>query len=1024
MTIFCFHPFEFDPVAGLVYRGDEETLLPPKATHVLQMLLENAGELVSKDKFLEAVWNGTYVTENSLTDSISLLRRVLGDDTRDPTYIQTLHRRGYRFIGAVVERAAPTPDAERQPSVPGAYEPKGDAKPPEVDSTPFVGRASELLTLKERWTEAREGHGSCVTLAAEPGSGKSTLAQRFTDEISADAAVLVATGRCSERLGSGEAYLPFLEALTELGNSPLGGLVRAVLQSKAPTWFIQLFPGSSGDASFDQLRRELTGGSQERMRRELVDALEELSRSYAVCLALEDLHWSDLATTELIGYLSKRLSDLKVLLVGTYRPAELMAADHPLRSILLDMQASGVAIEIALEFLTEANIQSFIDLEFPGHRFPRELSGWIARKTEGNPLFLVDLLRYLVERQALVKRTNWELARPLESLEGEVPASVRALIERSFQMLSEEQRRWLTVASVQGDSFDLLTLSAVAEIDELRLEEQLETLRIVNRLVQPLGEREFPDGSITVEHRFVHVLYQETLYRALPAKRKMLLHERVGRHLERRHGSRATSVAAALAFHFDRARKSSEAVSYYLSAAKNATSKFAHVQAVAYCDRALELAEGLPAEERDRPLMAIYQARGSARAHMSRFQHAAADFEEMLACTERLGDPDAEAHALCLVADASFYLKEDDKLEHHVERALRIAEHHDLPHRASHGQTLLGGLRLCHGRIDEADELLHRGARDSEQLDLGDVRARNLGWLTQLWFFRGDYERVLARTKQTEALAIEHHDAFALVINYFFTGLSEANFGKLGDGLRTLQQGSSTAEKNNDLFWLGRFPNCVGWIYHEALDFERALAANNEAITIARQTGFLEGEANSQVNVGLAAIELGDFEQAREFFLQAEDVFARDDWYKWRYRLRLENGWSDLYIGLGDLAEARTHATSCQKSAEDTGSRKHLALAHRQLGRIALLEDHVAEAERHLDTAVDLTRDLQSPLAAWRCYLSLGDLYAATHRPDEAAVSRATALQVLRNLADNADVDARASILQSEAVRDLGGQVG
>ena len=142
----------------------------------------------------------------------------------------------------------------------------------------------------------------------------------------------------------------------------------------------------------------------------LVDALEELSRSYSVCLALEDLHWSDLATTELIGYLSKRLSDLKVLLIGTYRPAELMTSDHPLRPILLDMQAGGVAIEIALEFLTEGDIQSYIDLEFPGHQFPQELSGWIARKTEGNPLFLVDLLRHLVERQALVKRTNWELA--------------------------------------------------------------------------------------------------------------------------------------------------------------------------------------------------------------------------------------------------------------------------------------------------------------------------------------------------------------------------------------------------------------------------------------------------------------------------------------------------------------------------------------------------------------------------------------------------------------------------------------
>jgi DNA-binding winged helix-turn-helix (wHTH) protein len=98
MTIFRFHPFEFDATSGLVYQGDEETLLPPKAAHVLQLLVESAGQLASKDELLETVWENAYVTESSLTDAISLLRRVLGDDTRDPTYIQTLHRRGYRFI--------------------------------------------------------------------------------------------------------------------------------------------------------------------------------------------------------------------------------------------------------------------------------------------------------------------------------------------------------------------------------------------------------------------------------------------------------------------------------------------------------------------------------------------------------------------------------------------------------------------------------------------------------------------------------------------------------------------------------------------------------------------------------------------------------------------------------------------------------------------------------------------------------------------------------------------------------------
>ncbi len=112
-ALFRFHPFEFEAAAGLVYRGDEETLVPPKAAHVLRLLLESAGQLVSKDELLETIWEDAYVTESSLTDAISLLRRVLGDDTRDPTYIQTLHRRGYRFIGDV--------QAEATEAAPEAY---------------------------------------------------------------------------------------------------------------------------------------------------------------------------------------------------------------------------------------------------------------------------------------------------------------------------------------------------------------------------------------------------------------------------------------------------------------------------------------------------------------------------------------------------------------------------------------------------------------------------------------------------------------------------------------------------------------------------------------------------------------------------------------------------------------------------------------------------------------------------------------------------------------------------------------
>ena len=124
-----FGPLEFDPAAGLLYQGDQETLLPPKAAGVLHVLLENSDQLVTKDELLEKVWAGAYVTESSLTDAISLLRQVLGDDSRDPTYIQTLHRRGYRFIAPVEQQAvADSGEGGVEGAATPSVEPIGEAR--------------------------------------------------------------------------------------------------------------------------------------------------------------------------------------------------------------------------------------------------------------------------------------------------------------------------------------------------------------------------------------------------------------------------------------------------------------------------------------------------------------------------------------------------------------------------------------------------------------------------------------------------------------------------------------------------------------------------------------------------------------------------------------------------------------------------------------------------------------------------------------------------------------------------------
>jgi tetratricopeptide (TPR) repeat protein/predicted Ser/Thr protein kinase len=886
----------------------------------------------------------------------------------------------------------------------------------------MVGRAAEVAEIDRLWSEATSGSGTFVMVTGEAGTGKTTLVQNVLGSFAEAGRTIVAAGRCSERLGAGEPYLPFLDALTELCGSRHGALLRAILKKKAPTWFIQLFPASSGDSSLQgRFASELVGGSQERMRRELGDALEEVGRSYAICILLEDLHWSDLATCELIAYLSKRISKLPLLVLGTYRPADLRRDGHPLRPILLEMEGHRVSREIRLDLLTEMDVAVYLGLEFDDHRFPTEFAVWLHTKTGGTPLFMTDVVRYLVKREAIVLSTHWQLARPIQELEGEVPASVRSMIELKMDVLSEEQRRLLVLASVQGETFDSLTLSEAANIDELRLEEQLEELARLHNLVVPVAETELGEEAMTTRHKFVHVLYQNTLYDALTLKRRMLLHERIATVLERHFGGHGGPAAAELAQHFDRARKPRRALPYYIMAAENAVSKFAHAQGEVYCNRAVELAMRLPEGERDRPLLDILKTLGKILFVMSRLEDSASVFQQALECAERLGEEvGSQIDVLLRQSEALYFSKKNDQLESKVEKILSMAEEHDECGASAPAHFILGMQRLCYGHLDEAERLLKQAGQEAREGQRLPILARTTAWHAEIMFFRSDYDRALRTLRKAESMAFETHDGFLLLMTRFFQGLSLANSGHLADGLHSIERGLDLAEKNYDLLWLGRFPNSRAWIHAEAFDHETALELNREAVVIARETGFLEPEANSRINLGIVATRLGELDLARQSFLDADDLFSRDEWFRWRYRLRLLCGWADLLLKEGDSNGARDKARLGLEAAEKVGARKYSALSSLLLGRIALAEDEIADAERYLTAAVDCTKDLQAPVMAWRTYAALGDLYRLTHRDDEARDNDGAARQLLLLMAEQSSESLGKSILASKETRSLG----
>ena len=280
-----------------------------------------------------------------------------------------------------------------------------------------VGRVKELEQLYANFTAAAARRGIVVGVAGEPGIGKTTLVEDFLRDLSASGQpCFIARGRCSERLAGTEAYLPWLEALESLLPK-----TEEATKRLAPSWYAQLTPAEGGGSSPGSLPVE-RASSQERLKRELRAMLHAVAGERPVVLFFDDLHWADLSTIDLLAFLADRLEDLRLLIVATYRPSDLLLAKHPFLQLKPDLQARGVFREIALDFLTRQDIERYLSLEFPDHQFPDDLLKLIHAKTEGSPLFVADLVRYLRHRGVIAQdATGWVLAGSLPGIRARPP---------------------------------------------------------------------------------------------------------------------------------------------------------------------------------------------------------------------------------------------------------------------------------------------------------------------------------------------------------------------------------------------------------------------------------------------------------------------------------------------------------------------------------------------------------------------------------------------------------------------------
>jgi len=1035
----------------LLYEG-QRVPLARKAVELLLWLVANPGQTLSKRALMDALWPDLAVHENSLPVAVHGLRRALAQRARGAPLIETVPRRGYRFVGAVACTGAPEVGAPAQ----GATVVSA--------SVAFVGRAAELDRLLLIFERTRAGRGEVVFVSGEAGMGKSALVQRFVAALAARGETSrVATGRCLESYGASEPFLPFLEALGDLLAGPHGPSLAVQLAAHAPRWcahFPALLPSDAAAAG----RSDAV--SREGMLRQLATALGAWSAEQPVILVLEDLHWADPSSLDMLLLSCARRGEQRLLVIGTFRPQALgLSTETSERAGAARVAAhlSALAAErglpvLALQPLTRQDVGVYLQTCFPHNEFSPALAELVLRKTEGLPLFATRWIDTLREQGQIVERAGRTVLAPeLSELERWAPDDLVSLIRHRLSNLPASTQRALAFASIEGDEFRAAVLARLLRKDALEVEEELALLARRSAWILPAGEEELPDGMVTERYRFAHVLYQNVLYGGLSSQRRCALHQQAALALDAHGGARSSRLFPELALHFERGRSYSRAVAALIAAGDHADRSLARREALGYYQRARALLDRLADSERRACELILHHGEGWVAFGLGQPETAVAHFEALVEHARELEARSAEP-VVAEGIDRAFAYFQSPWTEARLNRSAPIMPQQ----RRSHGAAalraeglmclcnVLGGSRHWAALAAHARELYELGRdtgnepRRAEALawlaaesvanaDLADAKlalddcielSRRLGHDRALLLALAERARLYALQCELPQAEAAYRETLELARTS--SGVAEYTLA-LADLAACQGELSRALELHSQLSELVRWvcpdgPPCfAGWIYRELGELTAAAELDAEALRALRPFfGRVELVVRLSCQLAVSQTRLGQLDDAASTLRDAKRQLASQPVERSWLHGALWRAQAELALKHGDLTFAEPLAQRASNLARSQRALEHAAEAECLIARCAAQRADLERARAHVEGALELLADTSTPLSAWKAQALLARLAARAgdHARAHEACEQARAL--VRGLCARLDAVPLRASFQRYVARRLG----
>jgi class 3 adenylate cyclase/tetratricopeptide (TPR) repeat protein len=826
--------------------------------------------------------------------------------------------------------------------------------------TRFVGRETELDQLHQALGQAHAGRGQVVAVVGEPGIGKSRLYWEFTHSHRTHGWLTIEAGSVS--YGKATSYLPVVELLRAYFQIEAGDGVRKItekvtgkllsldrtLETVIPPllWLL--------DVAFDDeswARRD----AAER-RRQTLDGVKRLllreSQAQSLIVVFEDLHWIDPETQALLDSLVESLPTARMLLLVNYRPEYQHAWSSKTYYRLLRIDPLP---QIGSEALLEALLGTDVSL--------RPLKDLLVARTEGNPFFLEESVRTLVETKILVgERGAYRLTKVPDKFNRtlQIPATARALLAARIDRLSSEDKRLLQAASVIGTDVPFDLLQAIMDEAETKLRQGLTRLQAAEFLYET---RLFPE----LEYTFKHALTHEVTYGTLLHERRRALHARIVEAIEYRYADRLTEQAERLAHHAVKGQLGEKAVHYLRQAGLKAAARSALQDARLWFEQALGVLEALP--ESPSTLEQGFETRLELRPVLNQLG-------EVRRVLERLREAEALAERL------------NDERRRGRAGAFVTMAHNDL------------------GELDDA--LVNGACALAIAGRLGDLRLRILttSCLAEGHYYRGDYERVVElATDNLAALPADWVSEYfgmavpASVLDRSYLAMSLAQLGRFAEAAEHEAEAIRLAEPTRHAHTVGWADLAAGTLRLLKGDWSKARALIEHWIAVVRTGNVAFQLPPAVVSSAWALAQLGEASEALNRLREAEPLLERQA----ARGLFAYRGWDYHSLGraalrLGRLDEARRLGDRAVESSP--GHHGFAAHALHLLGDIATHPDRFdaqsGEADYREALALAEPRGMR-PLVA-HCHLGLGKLYHRTGDRAKAEPHLTTARAMYREM--------------------------